>query len=149
VTNVDVNVITLSAVFEVDLDNVDLTCAEYTANGWLDLRPIRQETLPSGNFTGTGAATLKGSKIHLKGNAVLFINLIGNKVSIRVLNLEAVSFDSLSFNLGPAFLVNGEAVNWDEVNSNFKSDFDADFAQFKTEITEKIRVAANVIVGVS
>jgi len=79
----------------------------------------------------------------------MFVNLIGNKVSVRVLNLDTFSFDLFNFNLGPNYRINGEPLNYDQINQNLKQNFDTDFAEFKAEITEDFRQAMNVVVGVS
>jgi hypothetical protein len=123
--------------------------ATYEAEGWIDARPFRQVTLPSGNFTGSGSATMKASNVALKGSATLFVNLIGNKVSVRVLQVDTLTFDSLAADLGTGYTVAGEPVDWADwsatVKDNFRQDFDD--GALRTEIVEKIRTAANVVVG--
>jgi hypothetical protein len=144
---IDINAITLTATFDVTLGSVDLA-STYEAEGWIDARPFRQVTLPSGNFTGSGPATLKATNVALKGSATLFINLIGNKVSVRVLNVDTLTFDSLAADLGTGYTIAGGPVDWAAwsatVKDNFRQDFDG---ALHNEIIEKVRTAANVVVG--
>jgi hypothetical protein len=146
---IDINALTLTADFDFTLPSVDLSMATYEAEGCIDARPFRQVTLPSGNFTGSGSATMKASNVALKGSATLFVNLIGNKVSVRVLQVDTLTFDSLAADLGTGYTVAGEPVDWADwsatVKDNFRQDFDD--GALRAEIVEKIRTAANVVVG--
>ncbi len=75
--------------------------------------------------------------------------MIGNKVSVSNLNLEDVSFSAITVDLGDNLTIGGEKIDWEALNRNLKANFDKDLADNKAAITEKIRLAANGIVGVS
>jgi len=143
---VNINALLLTASFEVTLARVTGN-ATYSAAGYVDARPFRQETIPSGNVTGSGFGKVSANDVHLKGRASLFINIIGNKVQISNLNLETVSFSSLSVDLGSDITVGGSPVDWAQLSANIKANFDRDLAEHKSEITNKIRQTANTIVG--
>lgn len=145
---IDLNALLLTATFEVTIPSVDGT-ADFTASGYVDARPFRPETIPSGNITGGGLGKVKATNVVLKGRASLFINIIGNKVQISNLNLETVSFDTVNIDLSSTLIIGGSPVNWEQLSSNLKANFDKDLADNKNAITEKIRGAANAIVGVS
>jgi len=142
---VDINVILLTAQFTVTLETIKID-STYEASGWIDARPIPQGTIPSGNFTGSGIVEVEATGIEIDGSATLFINIIGNKVSIRILNLDTVKFGTVKVNLGE-FNIAGANVDWAEWSSGFVANWDRDFAQFHSQAVEKIRQAANVIVG--
>jgi len=132
----DVNLITLNVLFDLKIGSLKIDGNGFNVEGWIDARPLRQETLPSGNITGSGTtASFSVTDGEIKGNAVLFVNLIGNKVTIRTLNIEIASFSSLSMNFGPDYLVSGQPIDWATWNTGIKSNFDQDFAQFKDEVT--------------
>jgi len=143
----DVNIITLNANVEINLGSIQLTVADYEVEGWVDVSPIREETLPSGSFVGTGKASLNATNVAVKFSAQLFINIIGNKVSVRTLTVQTLSFDSVSLDLGAGYLLDGAPVDWATINANFKANFAQDWATSELAIVEKIRTAANVVVG--
>lgn len=146
--NVDINALLLSATFEVTIERVTGN-ATFNAEGYVDARPFREETIPSGNLTGTnqfGAVSATG--VVLKGRAALFINIIGNKVNVRSLTLETVSFATVSLNFSD-LQIGGKTHDWAAISATLKANFDKDLADNKAAITEKIREAANGIVGVS
>lgn len=82
-------------------------------------------------------------------SATLFVNIIGNRVSVRVLNVNVFTFDEICLNLGADFQIGGAPVDWADLCANFKGRFDAEWGnnQLKNQLVEKIRVTANVIVG--
>lgn len=143
----NVNIILLTADVEINLGSLKLDVADYNAEGWVDVTPLREETLPSGSFVGTGNAALTASNVNVKFSATLFINLISNKVTVRLLNVENLSFDSVTLDLGAGFLLDGAAVDWATLSANFKDNFAQDWAASEEAIVEKIRTAANVVVG--
>jgi hypothetical protein len=145
--HVTINAILLNATFHVHLGLLDLT-TDYDCEGWLDARPFRHETVPSGNFSGFGPARVTATNVILSGSAKLFVNLIGNKVSVRKIIVTELTFDSLTVNLGVDFVIGGSHVDWEEWNENFKGNFREDFDGPHHEgILERIRATANVIVG--
>lgn len=144
--SVNINALLLTASFEVTIPHTD-GYGTFTAEGYLDARPFRQETIPSGNFTGSGLGKITADNLHIKGSASLFINLIGNRVSVSRLNLQDVSFDSVTVDLGDNLTIGGEKIDWAALNNGLKERFDKDLADNKNAIVEKIRQAANGIVG--
>jgi len=144
--SININALLLTATFEVTLERVTGN-ATYNAAGYLDARPFRPETIPSGNLTGSGFGKVSATDIRLKGRASLFINIIGNKVQISNLNLETVSFASLEVDLGQDITIGGSPVDWAQLSANIKANFDRDLAENKNAIVDKIRGAANTIVG--
>jgi hypothetical protein len=144
--NININVLLLTATFEVTIPHTH-GHGTFTAEGYLDARPFRPETIPSGNFTGSGLGQISADDLHIKGRASLFINIIGNKVSVNNLNLEDISFRAITVDLGDNVTIGGEKIDFEELNRNLKANFDKDLADNKAAITEKIRQAANGIVG--
>jgi len=143
---IDLNALLLTATFEVTIPSVDGS-ADFTASGYVDARPFSQSTIPSGNLTGGGLGKLRATNVVLKGRASLFINIIGNKVQISNLNLETVSFDTINIDLSSTLIIGGSPVDWEQLSSTLKANFDKELADNKNAITEKIRGAANGIVG--
>lgn len=145
---VDVQEILLTARFDVNLTGYFTGNSTVKVAGYLDARPLREITLPSGNVTGGGLAKISGRNARIQGSATLFINVITNKVGIFSLNLNVVTFEELMIDLGQGILVNGKAVDWAEINKDLKKNFDEDFKNNKNPIEEKLRVSANNIFGV-
>lgn len=144
---VDINAILLTATFDVTIAKVSGT-ATYKADGYIDARPFSQGTIPSGNFTGSGAGAVSATNVKLHGSASLWVNVIGNKVTITILNLSTISFDSISVDLGSDFIIAGSPVDWAALSAGLKANFDREFAANKQEIQRRIRLAANRIVEV-
>jgi len=140
---VDINALLLTATFEVKVPLINGN-ATYKATGYVDARPFRQETIPSGNLTGSGLGKLHARDVHLKGSASVFLNLQG-KVQVSRLVLEIVTFSGVELDLGATFNIGGGAVDWAELSRNLKVNFDRDLADNKNAIQEKIRAAANGI----
>jgi hypothetical protein len=140
---IDLNIILLTATFEVTIPKVSGN-ATYSASGYLDARPFRQETVPSGNLTGSGLGKVDATGIKARGSVSIFLNLQG-KVQLSRLVLAEVSFDSLAVDLGTTFNIGGGAVDWAELNRNIKANFDRDLSENKNAIQEKLREAANGI----
>jgi len=140
-----VNLQVLTVTFNVSIPLIQGN-ATFSAEGYVDARPLRQETLPSGNLTGSGLGKLSATNVRLTGSAVLFLNLQG-KVQVSRLTLDVASFDSLAIDLGTSFIIGGGAVDWAEHSRNVKSNFDRDLADNKNAIQEKLRAAGNGILG--
>lgn len=143
---VNLNVILLSAAFELNVTTVSGN-ATYQADGYVDARPLRQVTLPSGNFTGSGFGKAGATNVKVKGNGSIFLTPAG-RVQLSRLALLVVEFDSLTLDLGAEFVIGGETIDWAEHNRNVKSNFDQDFAQYRADVQDKIRAAANNILKV-
>ncbi|CAL8109730.1 unnamed protein product [Orchesella dallaii] len=144
--NVDINALLLTATFELTLAQVDVTTT-YEATGYVDARPLAAETVPQGNFTGSGNARIQASGLKVQGSASLFVNIIGNKVTVSRLVLNTVEFTTLRLDLGAQFLIGGSPVDWTTWSDNIKANFDRDFAANKNAVVDKVRLAANNIVG--
>lgn len=140
---IDINVILLSAAFDVNITNIDGN-ANYEATGYVDARPFREVTVPAGNFTGSGVGKVTGNTLRVKGSASIFLTPAG-KVQLSRLVLDIVTFGELNIDLGQDFEIGGKKIDWAEFSKNLKANFDQDFAQFKSEIQTKIRGAANNI----
>jgi hypothetical protein len=140
---IDLNIVLLTATFEVTIPKISGN-ATYSAEGYLDARPFRQETVPSGNLTGSGLGKLDATNVKLRGSASVFLNLAG-KVQLSRLVIAEASFDSVAVDLGTTFNIGGGAVDWAELNRNLKANFDRDLSDNKNAIQERIREAANGI----
>jgi len=140
---VDINALLLTATFEVSIPLIKGN-ATYSAEGYVDARPFRQETIPSGNLTGSGLGKLAATNVKLRGSASIFLNLAG-KVQLSRLVLAEVSFDSLELDLGTSFNIGGGAIDWPRFSETVKQNFDEDLAGNKNAIQEKLRGAANNI----
>lgn len=139
--------ITLTLDFHLTLPSVHLS-GEYDATGYLDARPFSQACVPSGNYSGNGSAFLDASQVELDIRVVLFANLITNKLSIRTLTINTLSFGGdVSMSFGPNWLIGGSPVEWESWSAGLKACFDAEFAANKAAITEKIRLAGNGWIG--
>jgi len=145
--NIDINAILLTASFEVNITTVTVQSTYTGAEGYIDARPLSAATAPQGNFTGSGPASLSASGVRAKGRGSLWVNIIGNKVTLNTLTLEIVTFDNLSLDLGSTLTVGGQPVDWAAWSQNIKSNFDTDFAANKNGVTDKVRLAANNIIG--
>lgn len=144
--NIDINALLLTAVFELELATVDVTTT-YDVSGYVDARPLSAETVPQGNLTGKGDARIQATGLKLQGSASLFINIIGNKVTVSRLVLNTVQFTTLRLDFGQTLIIGGSPVDWATWSNNIKVNFDRDFAANKNAITDKVRLAANNIVG--
>jgi hypothetical protein len=146
-TDINIIIITLTATFKVTAPDIDVDITEGVADGYMDTRPFT--CIPVGNYTGTGNAMIRVRNLRVEGSATLFINLIGNRVNVRLLNINVASWSDLCLNFGPGFTIGGSPVDWDDLCANLKTRFDAEFANtaLKNQLVERIRVAANVIVG--
>jgi len=138
----EINLIALTATFQIRVANLNLR-SEYVATGYLDARPFSQGCIPSGNFTGAGTALVTASGINAEGSATLFVNLIDNKLSVRLLSVSAFSFTTLTVDLGPDYMIGGETVNWPQFNAGLKACVDSEFAANNAAIVEKIRLTVN------
>jgi len=145
--NIDINALLLTASFEVTITQVGLDTTYTNAEGYVDARPLGSDTVPAGNFTGSGTAKLTASGVHAKGRGSLWINIIGNKVTLNSLTLEIVNFDTLTLDLGATLTIGGSPVDWATWSQNIKANFDRDFAANKNEVVDKVRLAANNIIG--
>jgi hypothetical protein len=149
-TNISVNLLTTTVDFHIKLPSVDLKCDDYSeVVGWIDATPLSEATLPSGNFTGKGAASLKAAGVELKARAVLFVNLISNKITCRELTVENLVFTSLSADLGQDYLIGpvgaGKPIDWAAWSRDVKANFEKDWATSQAAIVEKVRLGANNI----
>lgn len=138
----------LAYYFNVSIANVIGTAGDYFASGYIDARPFSQETIPSGNFTGSGAGSFSATNVKLNGGVTFFVS-IDNKVGLYRLGLDVVSFDSLTVDLGPDFTIAGSPVDWDALSAGIKENFDSQFAANKEEIVERIRKALSTFLKVS
>lgn len=143
----EINLIALTATFSIRVANIDLTSG-YTATGYLDARPFSQSCIPSGNFSGSGTALVTAAGVNAAGSATLFVNLITDKVSIRLLAVDSFSFTSLTVDLGEEYMIGGSPVDWPMFNSGLKACVDSEFAANNAAIVEKIRVGVNEKIGV-
>jgi len=143
--HVDINILLLTATFEVLIPEIEVFTT-YESTGWIDARPLKHETVPSGNFTASGDVHVYAKDIKIEGDATLFINIIGNRVSIRILHLNTISFGSVDIDLGH-FVIAEQEVDFKEWSENFVTRWNQDFNANKAAVTEKVRQAANVIVG--
>jgi hypothetical protein len=141
--NIDINAILLSARVEVNLTRVTGN-ATYQAEGYLDARPFRQESIPSGNFTGNGLGKVSATNIRLQASGSIFINLQG-RVQLSRLVIEQLNFDTLAVDLGVNFNIGGGAIDWPRWSENAKQNIDQDLANNRNAIQEKLRGAANGI----
>jgi len=140
---IELNAALLTVVFEVEIPVVTGN-ATYQAQGYIDARPFRQVTIPSGNFTGSGLGKVSASNLRLRGSASIFINLQG-KVQVSRVGVSELAFDSVNVDLGAGWIIDGAAIDWDEFNRNIKQNFEQDWGTSKDEILDKIRGAANEI----
>jgi len=150
VADIAIIIITLRLNFKVELPSVDLVITEGAATGFMDTRPFT--ALPVGNFTSSanpGNGMVRVRNLQIEGGANLFINLIGNKVQIRVLEVAVFSFGDLCLDMGPNFTIGGSPVDWVDFCANFKSRFEVEYAnmQLRNALIEKVRVAGNILVG--
>lgn len=134
------NAITLTMSFHTVVPSILLT-TEFDISGYVDLRPL--EFLPSGNFTGAGFAEISVTNLEYTINGTFFVNIIGNRVSMRILSVESVSFDNFYIDLGPEFVIAGTPADWVELNANSKTRFDQEWPIHRVQFTEKIRIGIN------
>jgi len=137
-----INILTLRIDFEVTIDRAAISGSEYTATGVIDARPFRQETIPSGPFTGRGSYEAAVTVFRIEGHAILLVNLITNRLTIRVLQVRDFSFATISANI-QGLTVAGEQVNWATWNANIKANFEADWATHNLAIVEQVRLSVN------
>jgi len=147
-TDIQIILITLTLHIELTIPSLDIEATGAQATGYLDGRPLT--CLPSGNFSAVGDdGKAHISNLYVDARATLFINLITNKVNIRLLTVNSFRFDDICLDLGPNFRIAGEAVDFVDFCENFKSRFDVEYANaaIRDPVIEKIRGAANNIVG--
>jgi hypothetical protein len=137
-----INLLTLKIDFEVTIDTACISGDQYSATGVIDAAPFRQETIPSGPLTGSGSYQACVADFHIIGDATLLVNLITNRLTIRILNIPTFIFSSLSANIA-GLNVGGELINWTQWNANIKQNFDQDLANHRTAIVEKVRLSIN------
>jgi len=138
-----INLLTLRIDFQLSITGT--ACArgdDYEATGTIDAVPFRPVTIPSGPFQGSGAWEGCVSEFSVRGYAVLLVNLITNRLSIRTLSITTLSFSSLSANASQ-LVVGGNQIDWVVWNRDIKSNFDEDWSTHRLEITEKARLSAN------
>lgn len=123
--------------------------ATYSASGYVNALPFREETVPSGNFSGSGSIFFSMKNFTLSGNATLKVNLVGNYIELSSLNLNQVMFDSISINFGEKLEIKQKKIDWDKWSANFKENFDKDFVENRKKIACTIRTAVNKSIGVS
>ncbi|OXA56718.1 uncharacterized protein LOC110847289 [Folsomia candida] len=141
-----INLIQLTAEFTITLTTFDLT-STYTAEGYVDARPLSQSCIPSGNFTGTGPVAITAAGLVVSGSATIFVNLITDRISIRLLSIPNLVFDSLTADLGPEFIIGGAPVDWAQFSSNIKSCVDTEFPANRDDVVEKFRLAINELIA--
>lgn len=148
VADVQIIIITLRANFDVHIPDVKFDVTTFDTTGYIDFRPMT--CIPAGNLTGSDNGMAHIVDLRVVGGANLFINLIGNKVSIRDLDLNTIVFASITVDFGSA-TIGGQTIDWATYSAGLKPAFDAEFANsaIKNPTVEKIRLAANSIVGVS
>jgi len=139
-----INLLTLKIDFEVTIERACISGDRYSATGSIDATPFRQETIPSGPFSGTGSYQACVENFRIVGSATLLVNLISNRLTIRLLTIPTFTFSSLSVNLA-GFTAGGELINWATWNANIKQNFDQDLEQFRAQIVEKVRLSANEV----
>ncbi|OXA39749.1 hypothetical protein Fcan01_25498 [Folsomia candida] len=104
-----INFLTLTAEFTITVGSLSLDTT-YTATGYLDARPFSQGCIPSGNFTGNGAAKATIVGLRLVGNATIVVNLMNEFMYIRLLAVSSFSFTSVMACFDSEFAANNAAV---------------------------------------
>jgi len=137
-----INLLTLKIDFLVTIDRACISGGPYRATGSIDATPFRQETIPSGPFSGTGQYEGCVANFRIEGSATLLVNLINNRLTIRLLSIPVFSFTSLNANI-EGLTVAGQQIDWNTWNANIKQNFDNDLNQYRTQIVEKVRLSVN------
>jgi len=142
--DIGIIIITLALTFNVHVPTLDAHVISVNGpGGYTDFTPFT--SIPSGNFTTTGAdAIIRIRNLRLRGNAQLFINIIGNKVNVRTLNVIEFSFDEFCLDMGN-MPIGGNIVDWADFCANFKARFTAQWlnSTLRTQFVERLRVTAN------
>jgi len=145
--DIGIIIITLALTFNVHVPNLDANILSITGpGGYMDFSPFT--SIPGGNFTTTGTdAMISIRNLRLRGNAQLFINLIGNKVNVRTLNVIEFSFENWCMDWGDT-PIGGAPVDWADFCANFRGRFQAEWANsgLRTSFVERLRVTANCFV---
>ncbi|OXA39759.1 uncharacterized protein LOC110861056 [Folsomia candida] len=141
-----INLIALTAEFTITVGSLSLDTL-YTATGYLDARPFSQGCIPSGNFTGgaNGPAPATATVVGLRavGTATIFINLITDRISLRLLAVSSFSFTTITANLSDDYVIGGSPIDWPAFNAGLKACVDSEFASNNAAVVEKIRLAVN------
>jgi hypothetical protein len=142
--DIGIIIITLALTFNVHVPALDVNLRTVTGpGGYIDARPFT--SFPGGNFTASGAnAMVRLRNLRVRGNAQLFINIIGNRVNVRTLNVIEFSFDDICLDLGDT-IIGENPVDWADFCANFKARFTAEWANvtLRNQLIERIRVTAN------
>lgn len=139
--NLTVNFLLLTLSFDLKIERI-LANFTISADGYLDARPFRPETIPSGNLTAVNQiAAISASGVHIAGRANIFQNLQIPNITINSLSFEAFEFDTATLDFGE-MEIGGQTHDWSEISKNLKENFDQDFIDNKDIITNNIRLAA-------
>jgi len=142
----NINVIGMTVTFDVKIPGkVCMNGDKYNAAGVSNFEPFSHETLPTGNFVGSGGFQGCATESHIAGSIKLRVNLINQKVSVTQIFIDEITSDAIEANLGQ-FEVDGKVVDWAEWSAKFKTNFEAEWPTVKTAFLERAKNAANVIV---
>ncbi|CAL8114751.1 unnamed protein product [Orchesella dallaii] len=130
--------------FNITVDELS-AMSSYNASGYLDLRPLSEETVPHGNFTGNGFAHFRLNDVVVTGNGLMFIDIIRNQATFQMLNISSIDFTSIAVDLGETFVIDGKVIDWIAWSANFKSNFDYDFEVNKSSVNELFYLGLNTI----
>jgi hypothetical protein len=146
VTEVEFNLITLTANVNLQLPSLDIALTLLHMFGSIDVTPFT--CLPSGPFNspGTEDGTAHVKDLQITASATVFVNLITGKVSLSRLTVSVFVFNEVCFNLGPSFTVAENPLDYDDLCANLKARFDVEWADSnkKNQLVENVRVAANL-----
>lgn len=120
---------------------------KYNAKGRADFRPFRPETLPTGEFEGTGAVHACISDSSASGSAKVRVNLITDRLTIVSITIDSISAAAVDVDLGQV-TVAGEPVNWSEWSANFIANFELDWNNSSAEFLARVVAEANYILKV-
>jgi len=146
--DIGIIIITLALTFNIHIPHMTVELRGMAdGSGYVDLRPLT--SAPSGNFT-FGGQDAHGDiqNLRVRGNAQLFINIIGNRVAVRTLNLIEFTFADICLDMGDMTIGEGQ-VDWTDFCANFAARFRADWGNgaIKDGFTEHFRVTLNNFVG--